>query len=370
MAKTADYNLGEFTFPRGWFAVAQSHEIGRRPFNVHYLGQDMILYRGESGRVVMLDAYCPHMGTHIGKSTGSATVQGETWMEGDNIRCPFHAWRFGADGVCNHIPYHDGPIPAGARLRSWTVQERYGIVFCWHDPEGQHPDIALPDYPEWDDPHWVRWEKLHYLDDVNHPVEVFDNLSDVAHLNHLHAGGGVLRYENELRGDFFMQREAQAMGANKHVSDGQRELMTGDGLHTMTSITGCAGPGISWAEFFEAKAKQIICITPIDDGTCRLWQATMVKSKTGTVDEDARAYGRFMNESMCGGLMKDVEIWKHKRPATQIMQLRSDGPFWQSRVWYSQFFNPRAKATEIAKRVEGIHTARGIPAFSEPTAAE
>ena len=57
MAKSAEYGLGEYAFPRGWFAVANSAEIGRKPFTVHYFGQDMVLYRGESGKVVMLDAF-------------------------------------------------------------------------------------------------------------------------------------------------------------------------------------------------------------------------------------------------------------------------------------------------------------------------
>ena len=74
MARSADYGLGEYAFPRGWFVVAESAEIGRAPFNVHYFGQDLLLYRGASGRVVMLDAYCPHMGTHLGMSRNSATV--------------------------------------------------------------------------------------------------------------------------------------------------------------------------------------------------------------------------------------------------------------------------------------------------------
>ena len=74
MAKSAEYGLGSFAFPRGWFAVASAAEITRAPFNVHYFGQDMVLYRGASGRVVMLDAYCPHMGTHLGSGPNSATT--------------------------------------------------------------------------------------------------------------------------------------------------------------------------------------------------------------------------------------------------------------------------------------------------------
>ena len=160
MATSAEYGLGEFAFPRGWFAVANGSEVTRKPMAVHYFGQDMVLYRGESGRVVMLDAYCPHMGTHLASGPNSATAKAATHMEGDNIRCPFHAWRFGPDGVCNEIPYHDGPIPAAARIRSWPVEERYGIVFAWHDPEGLEPNFDIIAFPEWDDREWVRWDGL------------------------------------------------------------------------------------------------------------------------------------------------------------------------------------------------------------------
>ena len=50
-----------------------------------------------------------------------------------------------------------------------------------------------------------------------------------------------------------------------------------------------------------------------------------------------------------------------KRAATRIMQLPTDGPFGQARIWYSQFFNPRAKADQIVSRVSGIHRVKGVP---------
>ena len=99
MAKSADYRLGEYAFARGWFAVANGGEVGRKPMSIRYFGQDMVLYRGASGRVVMLDAYCPHMGTHLGSGPNSYTSTSPSYMEGDNIRCPFHAWRFGPEGA-------------------------------------------------------------------------------------------------------------------------------------------------------------------------------------------------------------------------------------------------------------------------------
>ena len=118
MGKTQDYGLGEFTFPRGWFMVADADEIKDRPVSVRFFAQDLVIYRGKSGRVVMLDAYCPHMGTHLGRNDTSYVIK-DGQIEGDSIRCPYHAWRFGPDGKCNHIPYYDGPIPKAAAIRTY-----------------------------------------------------------------------------------------------------------------------------------------------------------------------------------------------------------------------------------------------------------
>jgi len=57
MGKTQDYGLGEFTFPRGWFMVADAEEVKDRPASVRIVDQDLVIYRGKSGGVVMLDAY-------------------------------------------------------------------------------------------------------------------------------------------------------------------------------------------------------------------------------------------------------------------------------------------------------------------------
>jgi 3-ketosteroid 9alpha-monooxygenase subunit A len=352
MAKTADYGLGEFNFPRGWFVVADARDVSRTPLNLRYFGQDLVLFRGAAGQPVMLDAYCPHMGTHFGKSRTSWTVESGRLVEGDSIRCPFHAWRFGADGRCIEIPYFDGPIPEAARVRSWTVVERYGIVFCWHDPEGQAPDIALAPYPEWDAPEWVRWEGLDLVGDMNtHPIEIVDNTSDVAHLGALH-GGDVLAYENEIDGPYLWQRQSSRPRSDDPSNPMNQGVFSTD-VHY-------SGPGLLCSRYREAQMAQLIAHTPVDDGVSRLWQATMLRSPTGVADDAARAALKRINETMVHGLTEDYEIWSNKRPALQIMQLPTDGPFAQSRVWYSQFYNPRAKVPAIVARVQGLHAVRGM----------
>jgi 3-ketosteroid 9alpha-monooxygenase subunit A len=359
MAKSADYKLGEFPFPRGWFAVANSADIKRSPYNARYFGEDVVLFRGESGKVVMLSAYCPHMGTHFGKSKNSHVVSSGALLDGDSICCPFHGWRFGADGRCNNIPYFDGPIPSAARVRSWQVTEQYGIVFCWNDSEEQLPDFGLPDMPEWDEPDCVRWEGLIHLADLPcHPIEVFDNNSDYAHLIYTH-GGAIQSYENEVDGNYYWQRESllgQQDGVGDHMGRG---LM-------ISTINRYHGPGLNAARYLQAKAVQLIAVTPIDDGSARLWQCAMMARPPNVSDEVAHRIWSNFNANMIKGLgHDDGEIWANKRPALNIMQIPADGPFWQARLWYSQFFNRRAHAVSILKRIQGVHHVRGVAPFTQ-----
>jgi phenylpropionate dioxygenase-like ring-hydroxylating dioxygenase large terminal subunit len=79
-------------YPDGWFLISTSAELGAgqvRP--LHYFGEDLVLYRDATGTAVLVDAYCPHMGAHLGYGG---------CVDGDGLRCPFHNWRFDASGRC------------------------------------------------------------------------------------------------------------------------------------------------------------------------------------------------------------------------------------------------------------------------------
>ena len=177
MALAADYNLGPNTFPRGWFIVAESKELDNGPQAVRFFGQDLALYRGESGRPVLLDAYCAHMGTHLTNSESAMIVKNGEQIEGDSIRCPYHGWRYDANGDVDDIPYFDGPCPKSASIRSYPVVDNMGCIMAWYDPDGREPDFDPPSLPEWDDPQWVNWDLDHLGEIAIHPQEILDNMA-------------------------------------------------------------------------------------------------------------------------------------------------------------------------------------------------
>lgn len=363
MATSKEYRLGEFTFPRGWFMIAEATEINTyKPLAVRFFGHDFALYRGrETGRVVLLDAYCPHMHNHLaGPNTTSYVVRdgGGTNIEGDCIRCPYHAWRFGPDGKCNDIPYHDGPIPPTASVKSWTVTESLGAIWVWHDPENGEPEWEAPSLPQWDDPAWVKpkWDHVGVLN--QHPQEVVDNIADYAHLGPIH-GSTVEAYENEFQGHLAIQRQR----------GGHRTLVAADGSKsTLVTVTTYHGPGCLISHLtgmFDSEL--LITHTPIEDGKIMVWHTLLVKSPSESAQVtgiDAITAAQFQEVSLTS-FAQDFEAWSTKGPCINGLFIPSDGPFMKARIWYKQFYNPRANRQEYLDRCEGVYVPKGIEPYTK-----
>ena len=82
-------------FIEGWYWALPSKKlkIGKVKA-ITLLGKNLAIYRGVSGQVVAIDAYCPHMGAHFAEGK----------VEGDGIRCFFHNWKYDSGGICVDVP--------------------------------------------------------------------------------------------------------------------------------------------------------------------------------------------------------------------------------------------------------------------------
>lgn len=348
MATSKDYRLGEYAYPRGWFMVGRSADATTKPEAVRYFGEDLVLYRGESGRVFLMEAYCPHMGTHLALNTTSYVVVDGTQVEGDNIRCPYHAWRFGPDGRCNEIPYSPAPPPKKACLKSWPVTERAGCLWVWHDPESVAADYPLPDFAQWDDPQWINWD-IEFLGTLNsHPQEIVDNMADKGHLVPVHGSQDMELFENIFDGHVCKQI----------LKAGHRTLNSGD--EGMTNDTWYTGPGILQSAMVgDYPSHMLIAHTPVDDGVVKVWYGLFVKAPNAVPTEEDAAIAAAYCDAGVKAFAQDFEIWANKRPCIHPMMVRGDGPFDKVRIWYKQFFNPRADAHQYQARVNGTYVARG-----------
>src|SRR5215212_3252232 len=87
--------------PTGWFQIGWSIDFPLGPIAAkHHFGEEVVVFRTDDGRLRALDAYCGHMGAHLGHG-------GE--LCGDRVVCPFHGWEWNGDGRNVSIPYQDRP---------------------------------------------------------------------------------------------------------------------------------------------------------------------------------------------------------------------------------------------------------------------
>jgi vanillate O-demethylase monooxygenase subunit len=167
-----------------WYVAAWDHElIDGRLLARTLLGQNVVLYKGDNGKVVALDNRCPHRGALL--SNGR--------LEGDALRCMYHGIKFDSGGRCVQIPGQD-LIPPKVRVHSYPVVERNHLIWFWPgDPAKADPSLIV-DFPYLSDPQWKGIPAyLHY--DANYLL-IVDNLSDLAHLAfvHLKTLGGSEEY--------------------------------------------------------------------------------------------------------------------------------------------------------------------------------
>ncbi len=115
-------------WPESWYLFGSISELARGPVSKLMLGRQLVAFRGESGALAVLDARCSHMGADLGCGR----------VDGDAIVCPYHNWRYGADGVCTHAPGVTHP-PRFARQRTFPAVERHGHIFFFNGPEPLFP---------------------------------------------------------------------------------------------------------------------------------------------------------------------------------------------------------------------------------------
>ena len=349
MARTAEYGLGPMTFPRGWFMIGESADVADKPVPLRFFGRDFVAYRGASGKVYLIDAYCPHMRVHIARNTTSYIVRDGDQIQGESIRCPAHGWRFNPQGQCDDIPYSTHGIPKAACIKTFPVTEKAGCIWMWHDEEGGEPEFDLPAFAEWDmeEQGWVRWRINHLGTLPVHPQEILDNMADVAHFIPVHGSQNIAWFENEYADHLMFQR----FGA------GHRTLVSTPGEDVLVNDPWYTGPGILLSSMEGTHPSVImICNTPVEDGEVRCWYALAVKVSEVRADEAGISMARTYQDVALDAFAQDFELWQHKQAALTILQVPDDGPFHKGRIWHRQFYNPRDKAADIRGRVNGVHT--------------
>ena len=301
-------------FPNGWFQVAYSDELGTNGvMPLHYFGEHLVLFRGEDGVPRVLDAYCPHLGAHLG-------VGGI--VEDNCIRCPFHAWRFDGDGRCIDVPYAE-KIPPLAKTRAWPVIEANGLIMVYHHMEGAPPAYALPELPEYNSPQWTPYVRRRWKIRT-HNQEMGENAVDSAHFKYVHGTPHQPMTRAEIDGHIFRVR-----------SPVQYKTPQGDVEGQIASDNHGFGFGI--VRFTGIVETLIVSsVTPIDGEYVDVRFSFTVK-QTGN-EKLTEGVGKAFIAEIERQLGQDIPIWENKVMKMRPVLCDGDGPIGLFRRWAKQFY--------------------------------
>ena len=114
---------GEF-MRRYWQPVALSEELppGGYPVPRGVMGEELVLFRDDQGRIGLLDLHCSHRAADL--SYGR--------LEDGGLRCIYHGWLYDVNGRCLETPAE----PEGSNLKltirhpAYPCQEAGGVIFA------------------------------------------------------------------------------------------------------------------------------------------------------------------------------------------------------------------------------------------------
>jgi nitrite reductase/ring-hydroxylating ferredoxin subunit len=302
--RAARETRGRFPFPipNGWFIVAASADVGPGDVtSLHYFGRDLVLFRGEDGAPYLLDAYCPHLGAHLG--VGGRVEEG-------CIRCPFHGWKFDGDsGRCVDVPYDENDfMPTRAVVRSFPAVERNHMIWAWHHLEDKPPFYEVPVVGEFDDPEWSPIV-VRDFEVATCCQEMAENNVDRAHFKYVHGTDAIPEEE------FFVD------GAYKRAVGGGGSFVR-EGFGLGLGVLRLSG----WTTFVSST-------TPIDTDRVHVrWIFTSPRS----LGADAAAEAANM---FCSALSQDIPIWENKVYRDHPVLRSMEKDISEHRRWSRQFYS-------------------------------
>jgi 3-ketosteroid 9alpha-monooxygenase subunit A len=314
--------------PTGWFQVAWSDEIGTGDVHkMKYFDQEMVAWRAQSGQPTVMNAYCEHLGAHLGY--GGKVV-------GEVLQCPFHGWQWNQQGRNVCIPYQDRPN-RGRRIRTYPVVERNESVYIWHDVQGREPYFDAPDVfagfgDESTAADYYPQQRLYREGLEMHPQYVLENGVDFAHFKYVHNTPIVPVF---TRHDFDEPVSFVDFTITFEGDDGQTIEDVNSGVQAINGGLGIAVTK-SWGM---VDNRTISAITPVDEFTSDVRFMVYIGRKPAKDPARAELRAQEFGREVIRQFEQDVHIWQHQRysdpPALAPDEYRG---FTAIRQWAKQFY--------------------------------
>jgi 5,5'-dehydrodivanillate O-demethylase oxygenase subunit len=166
---------------RFWHPVAVSKDLApgsAQPLRV--MCEDLTLYRSEAGNVHLVGGRCAHR----------LTVLHTGWVEGEEIRCMYHGWKYDGSGQCTLRPAERDSSPPNVKIAGYPVHEYAGMIFAYLG-EGAAPAFELPRKPAFERGGFCVTRRQVWPCNW---LQLVENSLDAVHVSFVHARGRAGRF--------------------------------------------------------------------------------------------------------------------------------------------------------------------------------
>jgi phthalate 4,5-dioxygenase len=122
---------------RYWIPAMLSTDLpepGGAPKGLRLLGEDLVIFREDSGRIGLIDGRCPHRGVRLTLARN----------EGCGLRCIYHGWMMNVDGEVIDTPAEPEISRFGRNVRtaSYPVRDAGGLIWAYLGPPPDCPPFS------------------------------------------------------------------------------------------------------------------------------------------------------------------------------------------------------------------------------------
>jgi nitrite reductase/ring-hydroxylating ferredoxin subunit len=255
---------------RRWWCIGPSAMFQKEPVALTRLGEKLVGWRDESGRLNLVQDRCPHRNAAL--SIGRVI--------GNDLACAYHGIRVGSGGVVTAVPgIADCPLVGQKLVKSYPVIEHFQGVWAYFGDEAAPvpPPLELPE--ELQSPEWTgmivsaTW--------MNNYMYVLDNLVDPVHTRYLHENSYSMGIDEQMDSVDVLQ-EGGMIQVTRHHDRSNLEVMQFMDQSTIYVRVGVAlppalGPG--------GPLRVITTVVPIDADSCQInfWRLRKISGWEGAL---------------------------------------------------------------------------------------
>jgi 3-ketosteroid 9alpha-monooxygenase subunit A len=302
---------------------------------LHIMNRDLVLWRSTTGVISLQDAYCPHMGAHLGFGK----------VRGEFIECIFHKRKFDGDGKC---------IGQGKPNISYPIKNIHGLVFAWFGsslPTWEMPDI-LSHFDVNTESSWKILRSKEYIYDF-HPKDLLDNTVDAKHFKTFHnqcVSYAPVQILEKSKWHFISKVVFTGSPQLKLNNEMKLELVTES--YGPTNLVVNAVVRVHSRVFF---FKFIFLCTPIENEKTMYTLAIAVQKN----HPDKRSLGRKLAEFLYNHYAfymqvkefrrESKEVWQHKTYLKNPDLDNQESSLKEYTAWYEEFYQNEAEAISVEK---------------------